>query len=223
MTWFRKTVDEDSVSGNSEYDFSKVRMDKLVNNTINFSLENIDTIALFFLTSCYLNNNEHLQISVVDTQKAEVVIDKFLAYFEHAFKVYEDSQIKRIVLKKMNTRLIDYFSRVNYKENLDPLIYDLYYRNSFKKTHFQELYGYEVISDAYLACSRQSKFADSSLWNFLNETLIDSDGAVNLAPIGWKLNNSLLESPSLHYFVIHANKVEILANSDSDIAFIKLT
>ncbi|AJS59246.1 hypothetical protein [Paenibacillus sp. IHBB 10380] len=222
MTWFRRIIDEDNMSGNSEYDFSEVRMDKILNKNINFSLENIDTITLFFLTSCYLNNNDHLQISVVDTEKAEIVVNKFLIYFEYAFKVYEDSQIKRIVFKKLDTRLINYFSRVNSKEKIDPLIYDLYYRNSFKKSSFTKVYEYEIIPDAYLAYSRQSKFTDASLWDFLNKTLIDADGAVNFVPIGWKLNNSLLESPSLHYFVVHANKVEILANNDNDIAYIRL-
>ncbi|MVP00555.1 hypothetical protein [Paenibacillus lutrae] len=200
------------------------RIEKIHNSSTDHKSYHFDLIHLFFLVPVLKNtgNRKELYIPVTNIEYSEIVVEKFLQYFELAHKVFENNHLTSIKFLNLKVAAQEELNKA-IKNHLDTFTHDMYFRDRNADTPISKLKRYRVQTKEFLQHKADVESIPSDLWEFFRRTILVAKGEINISPIGWTFEESLTDSIALRYFVEHAESVDLMVSEDNRIAYFRVT
>ncbi|MFC9777807.1 hypothetical protein [Paenibacillus chitinolyticus] len=223
MDWAKE---EPSISNeHSEHEqVTEVRVEKVYNSSTDLEAGGLDQIDLFFLIPVLMNkgNRKDLYLPVISDDFCATVIEKFLRYFAVAEKVYENNRLANVNFMRLTTSALEKLENI-IQSDLDPFTRDLFFKARSAENPISKLKCYTVQAKEFLEHETSRDFISPDLWRFLQRTVLEANGELNISLIGWMFDESLTRSVALRYFVEHAKSVDLMVSQDNRVVYFRVT
>ncbi|WP_139787160.1 hypothetical protein [Cohnella massiliensis] len=215
MSWFQevKRLDFSSFSRTDRTEHPEIKTYR--RSTINPD-STISVLSQFFLTASALSApNSLVWVPITNEEVNERTISELTNHFSKIQYIYSDSSLVKIQMQNMLPHSILEFRRLLSDKKLHPIVRELFAKenaNLAEEDDFGETATYQV------ECGKLEPYFDhsfESVWEFIQQSFLRSEGSFIVCPISWKLTNELQHSIALRYFSTKCRDIHFVVNKDT--------